>query len=99
VLFFHWQPVTEIPPTALSHLLPEHSSGLVDLPSERSSLNEEQLTEVLDSNKAIRQLRDYLTTDTIEEYILDEKTMQYYDGLDIRTINSRNSCCFTKRSV
>lgn len=77
-------------------------NGAIDsaVNDEATNLNKEELvTKAIDNIEKITPLHHYLETDSdhLSDFILCEKAMKYYDGLDIRTPESRNSCCFTKR--
>jgi len=62
-------------------------------------LTAEQITSAIDNDERISLLGNFLESSTqhASDYLLGEKGKKHYQGLDIRTANSRNSCCFTKR--
>lgn len=64
-----------------------------------SRSTDEQITSHLDSLVDIDTLETYLDDEGTDftSFILDSKAMKHYEGLDIRSKESRNSCCFTKR--
>lgn len=59
-----------------------------------------KLTKQLDDIELMAPLSQFLSSDEDEklsDFVLDAKAMKYYEGLDIRRPESRNSSCFTKR--
>ena len=63
-------------------------------------LSDIELTKMIDEDVNLELLEDYLEKSDgshIQSFVLNDKAMKYYEGLDIRSAKSRNSCCFTKR--
>ena len=68
--------------------------------SQSFMLSDIELTKMIDEDVNLELLEDYLEKSDgshIQSFVLDDKAMKYYEGLDIRSAKSRNSCCFTKR--
>lgn len=99
----------EVPKECHSLLLHKHKYlELENLPPTLHTANNEanrtmeddiKLTEQLDSVERIASLSQFLLNDddNVSDYVISEKVMRYYEGLDIRRSDSRNSSCFTKR--
>ena len=63
-------------------------------------LSDIELTKMIDEDVNLELLEDYLEKSdgsNLQSFVLNDKAMKYYEGLDIRSAKSRNSCCFTKR--
>ena len=102
-----FQVLLRIPELAQSHLLSTHQYIDIDIASTTAdsssndvlaSLTDEEITARINNDERIAQLSNYIVTEN-SGFLLDEKAMRHYAGLDIREHNSRNSCCFTKRLV
>lgn len=87
---------TELSHPEASQLTKESSSAFEMLDGRLSDV---ELTRMIDEDDNIELLDGYLDKDSdiVKNFVLDDKVMRYYEGLDLRNTKSRNSCCFTKR--